>query len=111
MEPLKTQFDIGDYRFTQIKREGGLAIFEQHHKEHDRMVRYEVVKIQHQREHTWPNGVTTPAKEAYPSIGSWGKAGWTCLNRQEADALFAQLQKSPADPEADDETDSEPEET
>ena len=44
MQPIALQFDEGNYRYTQIAREGEVAIYEQRHKEAD-VVRYEVVKI------------------------------------------------------------------
>jgi hypothetical protein len=50
-------------------------------------VRYEVVLIRVQKEHTWPTGVTTPEKEAYPGSTSWGRFGHTCFTLPEAQAL------------------------
>jgi hypothetical protein len=40
-----------------------------------------------QKEHTWPTGVTTPEKEAYPGSTSWGRFGQTCYTLAEAQAL------------------------
>ena len=71
-------------------------------------MRYEVVRIRIQREHTWPNGTTTPEKEAYPGSNSWGTLGWTFIERPLAEdklrALLAQpaeLSDTPAEPQPD----------
>jgi hypothetical protein len=50
-------------------------------------VRYEVVLIRVQKEHTWPTGVTTPEKEAYPGSTAWGRFGQTCYTLPEAQEL------------------------
>jgi len=42
--------------------------------------------------HTWPNGKTTPEKEAFPPSSAWGQQGWTCFTLPEAETLFATLQ-------------------
>jgi hypothetical protein len=90
MEPLALEFDLGNYRHTQVERHGTIAIYEQRHKEAD-VTRFEVVRIRIQREHTWPTGQTTPEKEAYPGATSWGRLGFTCFSLAEAQALAATL--------------------
>jgi hypothetical protein len=88
MLPLPTQFDDSRFRYTQVERDGDLAIFTQEHKASG-IVRYEVVLIRVQQAHTWPTGVTTPEKEAYPGSTSWGRLGHTCHSLPEAQALAA----------------------
>jgi len=88
MLPLPTQFEDSRFRYTQVERDGDLAIFTQEHKASG-LVRYEVVLIRVQKAHTWPTGVTTPEKEAYPGSNSWGRLGHTCHSLPEAQALAA----------------------
>ena len=73
MLPLPTEFEDRLFRYGQVEREGDLAIFTQEHKASG-IVRYEVVLIRVQKEHTWPTGVTTPEKEAYPASTRVGDA-------------------------------------
>ena len=63
-------------------------------------MRYEVIRIRIQPEHTWPTGVTTPEKEAYPGSTSWGRLGWTFFLMADARAKLLALQGQP-DEEAD----------
>jgi hypothetical protein len=88
MLPLPTEFEDRLFRYAQVSREGDMAIFTQEHKASGR-VRYEVVLIRVQPAHTWPTGVTTPEKEAYPGSTSWGRLGHTCFTLPEAQALAA----------------------
>lgn len=86
MLPLPTTFEDRLFRYAQVSREGDIAIFTQTHKASGH-VRYEVVLIRVQPAHTWPTGVTTPEKEAYPGSTSWGRLGHTCFSLPEAQAL------------------------
>jgi hypothetical protein len=113
MLPLPTEFEDRLFRYEQVSREGDLAIFTQTHKASGH-VRYEVVLIRVQPAHTWPTGVTTPEKEAYPGSTSWGRLGHTCFTLPEAQALAAawrqQRDAAPLPAEAEDEAGAEPEE-
>jgi hypothetical protein len=86
MLPLPTEHEDSRFRYTQVERTGDLAIFTQTHKASGSQ-RYEVVLIRVQKEHTWPNGTTTPEKEAYPGSTSWGRLGQTCYTLAEAQAV------------------------
>ena len=107
MLPLLTEFEDRLFRYAQVSREGDLAIFTQTHKASGH-VRYEVVLIRIQKEHTWPTGVTTPEKEAYPGSTTWGRFGQTCTALAEAQALAAtwrqQREASSLPEEAEEET-------
>jgi hypothetical protein len=92
MQPIDTAFDEGRFRYTQLERRGDIAIYEQQHKENPKIVRYEVIRIRIAPEHTWPNGNTTPEREAYPGASAWGRLGFTCFTVEEARALAARLQ-------------------
>ena len=78
MQPLSTAFEDRLFRYTHVEREGDIAIFCQTHKESG-CARFEVVKIRVQPAHTWPNGTTSPEREAYPGSGSWGRWGGRVL--------------------------------
>ena len=88
MQPLATTFDEGRFHYTQLERQGDIALFQQQHKEAPGVIRFEVVRIRIQAEHTWPNGNTTPEREAYPGSTLWGRYGWTFFTLGEAQALM-----------------------
>jgi hypothetical protein len=94
MEPLPLNFRDRGFLYEQIERQGDVAIYSQ--TNHAGVVRYEVIRIRIQREHTWPNGTTTPEKEAYPGVAAWGTLGWTCFTLADAQALAKQLQERSA---------------
>jgi hypothetical protein len=93
MQTIDTQFTERGFQYTQLAREGMVAIYTQTHTASG-TIRYETVRLHIQAEHTWPNGTTTPEKEAYPSSTSWGRRGWTFFTVAEAQpqmqALLAQ---------------------
>ena len=109
MLPLPTEFEDSRFRYTQVEREGDIAIFRQTHKGSGDL-RYEVVVIRVQKEHTWPTGVTTPEKEAYPGSTSWGRFGHTCFTVAEAQALAATWRQQRAAAPLPEETEDEPDE-
>ena len=92
MQPIDTAFEEGRFRYTQLERQGDIAIYRQEHKENPKVVRYEVIRIRIAPEHTWPNGNTTPEREAYPGASVWGRLGFTCFTVEEARTLAAGLQ-------------------
>jgi hypothetical protein len=87
--PLPLSFTEKGFAYQQVERQGGVAIYSQTHP--GGAVRYEVIRIRIQREHTWPTGVTTPEKEAYPSANSWGVLGWTFYGLDAARSKLASL--------------------
>ena len=94
MEPLPVSFRDRGFLYDQIERQGDVAIYSQ--TNHAGVVRYEVIRIRIQREHTWPNGTTTPEKEAYPGSNAWGTLAWTLYTLADAQALAQQLQQRAA---------------
>ena len=76
MDPLSEHVTEGHFEYTQASRQGDLAIYTQTHQPSG-VVRYEVVRIRESTTHTWPSGITSPAREVYPSAGKWGTDGWT----------------------------------
>jgi hypothetical protein len=91
MQSIDTAFEEGRFRYTQLERQGDIAIYEQH-KENAKVIRYEVIRIRVAPEHTWPSGQTTPEREAYAGSSSWGRLGFTCFTVDEARTLAAGLQ-------------------
>jgi hypothetical protein len=85
MESVVDAFSDARFAYAQIERQGMVCIYTQTHKESG-VVRYEVVRLHIQAAHTWPNGVTTPEKEAYPASGAWGREGWTYFTLPDAQA-------------------------
>jgi hypothetical protein len=94
-EPIATSFKRGGFAYRQIAREEDVAIYEQRLIELDGELSenraYEVVRIQWQKAHTFPNGKSYPAREAYPPSESWGTSGWTFTDK---DRAFVKLRTS-----------------
>ena len=90
MEPISTDFTEGRFRYVQRVRTGDLAIYSQEHLA-SKTLRYEVIRIRIQREHTWSNGAVMPEQEAYPGSKFWGRYGFTCFTFDEAQKLLARL--------------------
>ena len=95
MELLPLSFRDRGFFYEQVERQGDVALYTQ--TNHAGIVRYEVVRIRIQREHTWPNGTTTPEKEAYPGSNSWGTLGWTFIERPLAEDKLRALLGTPAE--------------
>jgi len=85
MQTVATACADRTFGYTQIERQGDLAIYAQTHKEGGQ-ARYEVVIIRVRAAHTWPNGDTTPEHEAYPGANAWGRDGWTFFTLPAAQA-------------------------
>ncbi len=96
MQILEHELEDGRFQYVQVERRENVALYTQTHKASGH-VRYEVIKIRMQPEHTWPTGVTTPEKEAYPGSGSWGLYGWTFFALAAAQQKMGELLASAAD--------------
>jgi hypothetical protein len=114
MDDIATTFTDRTFRYTQIDRQGDIAVYTQQHKDGGQ-TRYEVVRIRVRAAHTWPNGETTPEHEAYPGASVWGKDGWTFFTLAAAQAHAAilrgqqaetQPEGSTPEPDADEDADS-----
>lgn len=90
MQPLASTHEDRLFRYTQLARTGNVALFTQMHKPSGH-VRYEVVVITVAKEHTWPDGTTSPEREVYPSSSQWGRLAWTHLSEQQARAHLEAL--------------------
>jgi hypothetical protein len=96
MQILERELEDGRFKYVQVERRENVALYTQTHKASGH-VRYEVIKIRIQAEHTWPTGVTTPEKEAYPGSGSWGLYGWTFFALAPAQQKMGELLASVGD--------------
>jgi len=84
MLPLPTEHDDKTFTYTQVEREGDIAIFCQAHKAY-RSQRFEVVKIRVQPAHTWPNGPRARSAKRIPAatVGApWGGRASPCRLRR-----------------------------
>jgi hypothetical protein len=89
MQALPVMFHDKTFAYTQVEREGDIAIYRQTHKA-GAVDRYEVVRIRVEKEHVWPNGDISPERETYPGSNAWGRYGWTFFTLDAAQAHAAQ---------------------
>lgn len=90
MKRMPQTFSDQTFTYTQLARHDMLALYCQEHKASGTQ-RFEVVRLHVQAAHTWPNGVTTPEREAYPPSSAWGRAGWSYFQRGAAEAHLRAL--------------------
>jgi hypothetical protein len=88
--PLATSFRSRGWEFTQIAREGKIAMFSKTKSDFET---YEVIIIQEHEEHQWPKGDITPAHESYPGDETWGKYGWSLTTKDRAWEKFNELKR------------------
>lgn len=75
MKPLPTVVEKRKMRFVQIERSDRAALYEQYINE--KKIAFEVFLIKRSKGYTFPNGVTTPPAEVYPSDNDFGKTAWS----------------------------------
>lgn len=90
MRSLPTEWASGAYLYTQVSRDGDIAIYRQKHKEGS-AERFEVIVVQHHEEDSLPSGRVQEAGEYYPSSSQWGRAGWTHFTLAQAQAQASAL--------------------
>jgi hypothetical protein len=95
MHELPVEWKRGSWTYTQVWREGDLAIYRQKHQEGP-AVRFEVIRVQHQQQRRLPNGGVLEAGEYYPNSARWGQDGFTVYTLDEARALAATLRAEAA---------------
>jgi hypothetical protein len=79
---IPTQFKKKGFVYTQLKREGKRAIFQQT-REGSSLNVYEVVKIGRHNGYVM-GGMSIEPAETYPGSSLWGITGWTCCSIDEA---------------------------
>lgn len=83
MKPIDKTFRKSGLEYKQVFRDGPWCIYRQT-KPGTQIERFEVVKLKVEKAHTFPNGKTSPKREAFPSSEEWGVRGWTCLDLEAA---------------------------
>ncbi len=83
--------DSDGFEYKLVERQGDLAIYTQN--KFNRVVSWEVVKIRHLPERTFPGGKSRGASEAYPKPSDWGKSAWTCASLERAQERLKGLQE------------------
>ncbi len=96
MIPLPETFRADRYDFKMMLREGRFAIFRK--TKGEAIQSYETVVVRECKEHTWPNGQTTPAHEVMPGNELWGLYGWTYATLEQAQNRMALWSRRPHDP-------------
>jgi hypothetical protein len=86
MHILPLEWSTRRWTYTQVSRDGDIAIYRLQHRE-GTAERFEVIVVQQLKERPLPNGQTQEAGEYYPRASQWGRAGWTCFTMEEAKAL------------------------
>lgn len=79
---IPTQFKKKGFVYTQLKREGNRAIFQQT-RAGSALNNYEVVKIGKHNGYLMGGVMIEPA-ETYPGSSLWGITGWTCTSIDDA---------------------------
>ena len=83
MKKLDKEFESAGYKYKQIHREGMYAIYERKHIDSNSPPHYESIKIQ-SHDGMEIAGKKLPPSEFYPSSNSWGRHGFTSINRKSA---------------------------
>lgn len=79
---IPTQFKKKGFTYTQLKRDGNKAIFQQT-RAGTALNNYEVVKLGRHNGYVMGGSFIEPA-ETYPGSSLWGIAGWTCTSMDDA---------------------------
>ncbi len=88
--PLPEEILTGHFKYTQLKRVGDVAIYQQKNRAHG-ATRYEVIRIRKQEEKTIEKDGTVinlEAKELYPYAEQWGIYAWTTFKARTAAEVF-----------------------
>lgn len=92
MKVLETQFTKKGFRYTQVKREGDIAIYEQYQNSIGKVVGFEVFRIAKNKAYMIAGNII-PDQEAVPGNEKWGTEGFTCGSLASAEIRFQQLLK------------------
>ena len=83
MKTLEKKFTYKEFEYSQIIREGNLAIYKQKLKDVDGSTRFEVIIIESHNGYEI-SGQKIPPSEMYPSSTQWGVKGFTLLTYDDA---------------------------
>ncbi len=83
MKKLEKELESAGFKYKQIHREDMYAIYERKRIDCNSSPHYESIKIQsHNGMEIAGNKI--PPSEYYPSSNSWGRHGYTCLDKKAA---------------------------
>jgi hypothetical protein len=94
MKTLATVFRKQGFDYTQLRRTGDIAVYEQ--SQDGKLIAYEVFEVQ-KNEAREIAGVLIPASESVPGNNSWGKTAYTVWDSSEVPRFEAILQKKADD--------------
>lgn len=113
--PAQTQFitnadSTGDHIFTQVKREGKVAIYRRNRVKDGALFGFEVVILKHIKAGApLPGGnVVENDYESYPGVNAFGKTAWFCKDETAALDRFEEVNDEPAMASDDNETETLP---
>jgi hypothetical protein len=86
---IPTSFKKKGFVYTQLKREGKRAIFQQT-RDGSSLNNYEVVKIGRHNGYVM-GGMSIEPAETYPGSSLWGITAWTCTSIDDAMQRYATL--------------------
>jgi hypothetical protein len=86
---IPTTFKKKGFTYTQLKRDGKKAIFQQT-RMGSSLNNYEVVKIGKHNGYVM-GGVFIEPSETYPGSSLWGITAWTCTSIDDAETRYSQL--------------------
>ena len=89
MRTLPTMFSYDKFDFTQLRRQGQIALFSKKKPEHSEPT-FEVVRIQVHKAGTM-FGKNYPDRELMPPSEDWGVNGWSYPDLASAKAKFNSL--------------------
>lgn len=91
-EPLPLEFkgraSQKEFQFTQLKREGNIAIYK---KDDEVVPYYETIKVKRHDGRVMPGGVKIGPSEYYPSDNTFGIDGWCFRELSQAEKKFEEL--------------------
>lgn len=94
---LEKEYIKYGYKFTQVKREGLVAIYKQEDDESGSFIGYEVFEIiEKEAGFAGPKKYPQPAKELVPNTELWGSRAFSCWTLEQAEEKFVHLQQQMA---------------
>jgi hypothetical protein len=94
IEIAPIEFTLGEFTFTQVKREGMVAIYKQTLSASGTKIAFETVVLKGQLPKTIQiagKDVNYAHKEVYPSSAQWGRRGWSYVNLQFAEVQMTKV--------------------
>jgi len=86
---IPTQFKKKGFTYTQLKRDGMKAIFQQT-RDDSTINNYEVVRLGRHNGYNMGGSFIEPS-ETYPGSSLWGIMGWTCTSIDKALERYNQI--------------------